>query len=186
MKHIILVGMRGSGKSHAGRMIARKLGLPFIDMDIVIQHQAGMSIETMVEQHGWDFFRNLEHEVLRHLEHFRPAVIATGGGLPTFERNQLLLKNMGAIIWMHAPLPLIIHRLQQSKATHRPSLTGKNMIEELGEIYKEREPIYKKVSQFTFSSEKPFEIEMRYLLFFLKKRGYSSFLHKKKSEKGSL
>lgn len=183
MKHIILVGMRGSGKSHVGRMIARKLGLPFIDMDIVIQNQIGMTIQEMVEKHGWDFFRNAEYEVLSHLQHFRSSVIATGGGLPLAERNRELLKVMGVVVWIFAPLSLIVHRLQNSKATHRPSLTGKNIIEELEEVYNQRKDIYRGVSQFVFSSEKPFETEMRYLLFFLKKHKNSALFHLKNREK---
>ena len=172
--HIVLIGMRGAGKSHSGRKIAKILGLPFVDLDIVIQKQEGMKIEEMVKKYGWDYFRDREHEMLEHLKEFRQSVIATGGGAPVYERNQGLIKSMGIVVWMFATESIIVSRLKKSKATHRPSLTGKDMVEELVEVYRQRKGIYKKMSDWVFQSQGSFQNEFKKFQEFLKKTGWKN------------
>ncbi|GAH72394.1 unnamed protein product, partial [marine sediment metagenome] len=61
--NIVLIGMRGSGKTAVGRILAQKLGRELIEMDELIVGKAGLSIPEIVEKHGWERFRDLEEEV---------------------------------------------------------------------------------------------------------------------------
>jgi shikimate kinase len=75
-----LVGVRGTGKSTVGRILAQRIGLPFVDADGELEARAGKSIRAIFEDEGEGAFRDLEEQVLADLTGRAPAVLATGGG----------------------------------------------------------------------------------------------------------
>ncbi|HEY2738306.1 MAG TPA: shikimate kinase, partial [Thermoanaerobaculia bacterium] len=77
---IYLTGFMGSGKSTVGRLLAERLGMPFIDLDAEIEQRAGITVREIFERHGEPVFRRLEQEALRATEEMPDAVVATGGG----------------------------------------------------------------------------------------------------------
>jgi XRE family aerobic/anaerobic benzoate catabolism transcriptional regulator len=90
-RRIALIGLRGAGKSTLGRLLAERLGIPFLELDQEIEKEAGLDLGEIMELHGQAGFRRLERGVLDRLIRAYPkAVIAAGGGIvaeaPTFTR----------------------------------------------------------------------------------------------------
>jgi len=77
---IVLIGFMGAGKTTVGHMLAEKLGVPFVDSDVVIESRAGRSIREIFAADGEPAFRQLEHEITAELLRGRDAVLALGGG----------------------------------------------------------------------------------------------------------
>lgn len=142
--NIVLIGMRGSGKTSAGRLLARKLGRRFIEMDEIITQKAGMSINEIVERQGWPEFRRIEAEVTRSVAALDNTVNATGGGAVTSEENLRALKANGKLVWLRARLQTLLERTRNDSS--RPSLTGKPLAEDMAVTMKEREPVYQRAA----------------------------------------
>ena len=106
MSYIFLYGPPGTGKSTIGKVLARELDLPFVDLDCVIESNAGMSISELMAQHGEPAFRDLEaialKEVVGHASReaspIRDKVIALGGGALLREQNRALAESHGTVI----------------------------------------------------------------------------------------
>lgn len=140
-KRIVLVGMRGSGKSHFASCIAESLRWPKIDMDDEIEFIAGKSCAKIIKDDGWDRFRELEYEVAKKVSLLEKVVVSTGGGAITFERNRKVLQNNSLKIFLFASLSDLLSRLKGDKT--RPSLTdGKTLKEEILAVWEERKDIY--------------------------------------------
>ena len=100
---IVLVGMPGSGKSSAGRQVARRFGLPFVDSDHEIEQQIGMSIREYFETQGEQAFRDLETALLRRVaESGEQIVLSTGGGALLREENREILRQHGTVLYLRA------------------------------------------------------------------------------------
>ena len=139
--NIILIGYRGTGKSTVGKILGQRLGRKVISTDTEIVKEAGQSIPKIVEQFGWDHFRELETQMCRTLQKETNLVIDTGGGLILKEENVEILKANGTLFWLTAEVPTIVKRI--SGDTQRPSLSGtKTFVEEIEDILKERTPKY--------------------------------------------
>lgn len=142
MKNIILIGMRGSGKSHVGKLLAEKLNRDFFDSDTEVEKQADTSIVDIVATAGWDAFRALESRCIRRLASKSNAVIATGGGVVLREENIAALKKNGVIVFLHVPLPDLRERISGKDLATRPSLTGISPADELAGIWEQRKDAY--------------------------------------------
>ncbi|MDP2103697.1 MAG: shikimate kinase, partial [Candidatus Gracilibacteria bacterium] len=152
-KNIIIYGMRGTGKSSIGRLLSQKLDKVFVDLDEYINKKIGEEIQTYIEKKGWDEFREREYECLREVleSNHDDSVISLGGGTIIFERNQnLILKNNYKLIYVYSDIEKIQKRIQkdQSEGSTRNSLTGKNVIDELTEIYEKRKDMYERFYDF--------------------------------------
>jgi len=121
-RSVVLVGMPGCGKSAAGKRLAPRLGLPFMDADTEIEKAAGKSIKDIFAEHGEPFFRDGERRVIARLLSGGPAVIATGGGAFMTEAVRDNIKTLGVSVWLRAELPLLLRRVQ--RRTHRPMLVS--------------------------------------------------------------
>jgi len=144
MKHIILVGFMGCGKTRVGRVLAKKLKLPFVDMDTRIVKKAGMPITDIFAQHGESYFRELETKVLvEALASKRRTVISTGGGVPMQKSNQPLLK-AAIVVYIKAPVEVLMVRLVKDKK--RPILQGGDLRDKITTLLDERNPVYEQVS----------------------------------------
>lgn len=99
-RHLILVGLPGSGKTTVGHLLAQRLGLPFADCDALVEKLAGMTIPQIFAQQGEAQFRRLEHQALFELCGDERQVIATGGGTVVGEKNQRLIKENGFVVFL--------------------------------------------------------------------------------------
>ena len=149
--NIVLIGMRGSGKTAVGKLLAEKLGKQFIEMDELIVQRMGLSIPEIVEGHGWEKFRDVEEEITREVAKLDNVVNATGGGVVTREKNIWELKQKGKLFWLKASLDTLLKRI--GNAHSRPSLTGRSRREDMEVVLAERSPIYERVADFIIDVE---------------------------------
>lgn len=123
-ERIFLIGLSGSGKSTAGRILARLLGWEFVDTDDEIERRTGMSVARLFERDGEARFRQLELEVLRDVAAREPVVIATGGGTPTIPAARPIL-GTGFVVWLSVSPEVAARRLLAApNASERPLLQG--------------------------------------------------------------
>lgn len=147
--NIILTGLRGTGKTSLGRFLADRLGRPFFDTDRLIEQQVGESIQQYVTRLGWDEFREIEHQVICNVARQQDAVISTGGGALTYERNVGVLKPTGVIVLLAAEPAVLARRLERSYA--RPPLTDEQSLEaEMRALWTQRQPLYRQVCDVVF------------------------------------
>ncbi|MTC76619.1 shikimate kinase AroL [Providencia sp. wls1919] len=137
-----IIGPRGSGKTTIGKKLAEKTGYQFIDTDKLILEHAGMSISDIVQQQGWDYFRQLESQILASIEP-QKAIVSTGGGIILASENQQVMRDNGTVIYLRSTPETLAQRLAaEPQAEQRPSLTGKSLLEEIEEVMEQRDPIY--------------------------------------------
>lgn len=99
-RHLILVGLPGSGKTTVGRLLAQRLELPFADCDALVEEMAGMTIPQIFAQQGEVRFRRLEQRALLALCGGARQVIATGGGAVVEEENRKFIKENGFVVFL--------------------------------------------------------------------------------------
>ena len=142
MKNIILTGFMGTGKTAVGRQLARKLNIPFIDTDDLIEKEAGRSIAQIFAGHGEDYFRRLESKVIDDVSSKTNMVIATGGGAIVNPKNLEALKKGGIVICLTASIDAILSRIDNGD--ERPLLAKGDSREVVSGLLKLREPFYEK------------------------------------------
>ena len=154
--NLILIGYRGTGKSTVGKIVAEMLNFKRIETDAEITDRAGMSIPEIVKENSWNYFRDLESEVVSEACSMENTVIDCGGGVVTRPENVKALKRSGIIFLLKADINDILRRI--SSSSQRPSLTGdKSFTVEVEQVLKEREPLYQAAADYIIdtSSESP-------------------------------
>ncbi len=145
--NIILIGMRGSGKSTIGSMLAQRLGKDFRELDAEVEELEGMTIREMVEKHGWDYFRDRETEIARDAGKSDNAVVSTGGGVIIRMENIEALKQNGICIYLRTPLHVLLQRIG-GEASKLPRLTNETSIaEEMSKVMEGRAPRYEAAAE---------------------------------------
>ncbi len=143
--HIYLIGYMGSGKSTLGKKLARKLGLPFMDMDNTIEHETGLSVAAYFKTHGELEFRKRESELIQKMTQVdQPTVISTGGGSPCFHDNLEKMNASGITVYLRRSAKELSKRINHSKKA-RPLVDHFNLqeLESFVESHlKEREKYY--------------------------------------------
>lgn len=139
-KGIIIMGFMGTGKTSVGRVLAKKLLLPFVDLDEEIEQREGESISEIFERRGEAAFRDIERQTLEDVLNEGKAVVATGGGVVLDERNVKGMRSYGKVILLESEPEEIIRRLKGDRS--RPLLKGSNMRGRIERIMKEREKFY--------------------------------------------
>ena len=142
--NIILIGYRASGKTSAGRELARLLDRPFFDTDRMIFAKTGRTIREIVESGGWQAFREVEKTVIAELSGLDEAVIAAGGGAVMDPDNVSMLREGGRFVWLQADARILALRMSRDRsgAVQRPSLTGAGTLAEIEEVLAKRLPVY--------------------------------------------
>ena len=143
-EQLILIGYRGSGKSTVGRILAARLGRPFLDADEHLEARAGRTIREIFAAEGEPGFRERESAVLRELTERGPLVLATGGGVVLREANRERIRMAGFVVWLTADALTLWDRLQTDPVTRerRPNLAGGGL-EEVTHMLAVREPLYR-------------------------------------------
>jgi shikimate dehydrogenase len=150
--NIVLIGLRGSGKTTVGRILAQKLGREFMEMDELVTRKAGLTITEIVEKYGWERFRDIEEEVTGEIAKMDNIINASGGGVITREKNIARLKEKGVLVWLQASLDTLVRRT--GKDTDRPPLVkGRSQFEDMEITLKERKPLYQQAADLTVNTE---------------------------------
>jgi len=146
LNNIFLIGYRCTGKSSVGRFLATKLGWPFTDTDALLVSESGISIKEIVDKHGWETFRRMEHTIVNQVCIFDRRVVATGGGVVINSANVNLMRNNGRIVWLKALPETIKSRMAFDRDTEafRPALTSNDSFSEIEQTLLERDPVYRK------------------------------------------
>lgn len=150
--NITLIGLRGSGKSTTGKLLAEALRRPLVDLDEQIVAVAGKSIPEIVAEHGWDHFRDLEAEQVQRATEKACQVISAGGGAILRANNIAAFKrNNGICILLTADIKTLAKRIGNDP--NRPALTGKsNVADELAQLWQERQEVYESAADITIDT----------------------------------
>ena len=140
MRNITLVGFMGTGKTTVGRLLARKLGYEFIDVDDEIEREQGVSISHIFSELGEPYFRMLERDMIRSLALKEGLIISAGGGAVLDTRNVDDLKRGGPVVCLTATPEAIFKRVGGS--THRPLLQVPDPMGKIRELLETRAPFY--------------------------------------------
>jgi XRE family aerobic/anaerobic benzoate catabolism transcriptional regulator len=139
---IALLGLRGAGKTTIGRRLARRLRMPFVELDQRIAERAGLALGDVFSLHGEEYYRRLEREALSEvLSADEPAVIAAGGGLVTSPETYTLLRRQARTVWLKArPVDYWNRVLRQGD--RRPMDEHPHAREALRDLVTRRQPLY--------------------------------------------
>lgn len=152
LMNIVLIGMRGSGKTTVARLLSQKLKKEYIEMDEMVVQKLGMSIPKIVEKHGWNYFRDVESEITKEVSQKDNKIISTGGGVILRSQNVEALKKNSKLFWLKADVDTLLQRIEDDP--NRPALTNKqSQKEEIEEILKQRESLYHKAADFIIETE---------------------------------
>ncbi|MCD4723083.1 MAG: shikimate kinase [Desulfobacula sp.] len=153
--NIYLIGYRCSGKTETGKLIAGILNRQFIDTDLKIVEEEGMTISEIVDKKGWDIFREKETYALKEVCAHDNQIVATGGGIVLNRENIVNMKINGTIIWLKATFATVKNRMLLDSKTKdfRPSLTSKELDEEIKETLLLRKPYYEKAMDFSIDTD---------------------------------
>lgn len=143
-KDIILIGMPGAGKSTVGVILAKTLGMQFIDTDIQIQQQTGRRLQEILDEDGPDAFRQMEEEAILSL-HACHSVIATGGSVIWSRAAMEHLKSLGVVVYLEISFSGMERRIRN--ITTRGIVLLPNQT--LREMYNSRVPFYEQYADIT-------------------------------------
>jgi len=153
MQNVFLVGLMGAGKTTIGRILARKLGLRFVDSDHEIEARTGASIPWIFEIEGEPSFRRREAEVIRELTGQQDLVLATGGGAVLDPDNRAHLKARGMVIYLRTTVNSILQRTAHDK--NRPLLQTADPRKKLEELMAVRDPLYMEIADIVIDTGRP-------------------------------
>ena len=143
---IFVIGLPGSGKSDLSKLLAEYINYTFLDMDKVIESREKKTISKIFEDSGEEYFREVESDVLEELSNIKNAVVSTGGGAILKEKNRVLMRERGIVIFIDRPAELIVNNINVSE---RPLLVqNKNKLIELS---KKRDALYRECADIIFN-----------------------------------
>jgi shikimate kinase len=139
-RNITLFGFMGTGKTSAGRLLAGRLGLDFVDMDVVIEKRAGKPISRIFAEEGEPYFRNMERELVKDLSAGSGMVIAAGGGVVLNSQNVADYARTGLAVCLSAAPQTILKRLEGD--TTRPLLADGDKALKVAGLLEKRKAFY--------------------------------------------
>lgn len=142
MNNIILVGMPCSGKTTVGKALAERTKAEYIDTDQYIIYNTSKSIEEIFSEHGEEYFRQVERNVIVDIiAKLENSVVSTGGGMPVKSNNMELLKKYGTVIYLKTTIRNLIDRLDRK---NRPLFKDPDAVKTLENLLNSRASIYEK------------------------------------------
>ncbi len=145
--------MPGSGKSTVGRHLARQLGLRFVDSDTEIERRIGMPIKDYFSLHGEEAFRDEEQAVIDELSAQPDLLLATGGGAVLRPSNRDALHSRTHVFYLRSTPEELHRRLRHD--THRPLLQVEDPLRRLRDLYRDRDPLYRRTAHFVVEAVRP-------------------------------
>ncbi|NLY48429.1 MAG: shikimate kinase [Clostridiales bacterium] len=148
MKNIVLIGMPGAGKSTVGVILAKVMGMNFIDSDLLIQKKEGMLLKDIIEKKGLQGYIDIENEVNRAINADN-TVIATGGSVIYCREAMEYFRNTANIVYIRLSYETISKRLGNIKQRGVVLREGQTLYD----LYRERTPLYEKYAHYTIDGE---------------------------------
>ena len=150
---ISLIGLPGSGKTTVGRQLSRRLRVPFLDSDAVVEQQLGCSIREFFEREGEARFRDIEAGVINELTLMEAGVLSTGGGAVLRPQNREHLRARTQVIYLNSSPDELFRRLRHDK--NRPLLQVADPLGRLRELHTQRHPLYRETAHFHVDTGRP-------------------------------
>lgn len=138
--NVILIGFMGAGKSTVGQRLADRMSRRFVDVDAVVEAQAGMSVADIFDKEGESGFRRREAAAVRAICQERGQVVATGGGTVMNRDSLRRLRAAGTVVWLRADLDEMLSRAQAEGRRPRPLL--QRSLSDIRALYANRERVY--------------------------------------------
>lgn len=146
--NIVLIGMPGAGKSTIGVVLAKVMGLEFVDSDLIIQQKEKRLLKDIIKQEGIDGFIAIENEINASID-VDNSVIATGGSVVYGKEAMEHLRNIGTVVYIKLSYESLVRRLGNIR--QRGVVLRKD--QDLEQLYKERCPLYEKYAHITIDAE---------------------------------
>lgn len=147
--NITLIGMPASGKSSVGVVLAKRLGMKFIDGDLLIQEAYGKRLKDIIAEYGQEGFRQIEDKINSEIE-VENAVISPGGSVIYGNKAMEHLKEISTVVYLELSYPAVKSRLgdlRERGVSLKENQTLKN-------LYDERVPLYQKYADITVNEMK--------------------------------
>lgn len=152
-RNLVLIGLMGAGKTTVGRLLAERLGRPFVDTDTMVENEAKRSIPDIFKEEGERAFRELEAQTVRHVSAVRGQVVAVGGGAVSTPGNATQLTMSGDLVWLDADPQVLADRLGE-QTDERPLLAGADdLASRLDELRRQREADYAAAASLTVRTD---------------------------------
>lgn len=145
--------MPGSGKSTVGRQLARRLGLPFVDVDQAIEARVGCSVRNFFDREGEAAFRDIESRVIDEISRGPHSIVSTGGGAILLEENRQRLHERGRVVYLRSSPEELYRRLKHDR--NRPLLQVADPQERIKDLHTQRHPLYSEIAHFTIDTGRP-------------------------------
>ena len=145
---ITLIGMPGAGKSSVGVLLAKQVGLNFVDTDLLIQVQVGKTLQEIMDEQGHNRLRSLEQEVLLGAP-LDKMLVATGGSAVYSKPGMQRLQSAGPVVFISVPLPVLDSRIDNEDQRGIARSPGQSF----ADIYAERLPLYEKYADVTVAGD---------------------------------
>lgn len=146
--NIVLIGMPTCGKSTVGVVVAKMLGLAFVDTDILIQNREGKKLKDIIDEKGNDGFEKVESEVIENIS-VENTVIATGGSAVYSPKAMARLKEIAKVVYLVVDIEEIEKRMTDMRNRGVVFKKGQGV----RELYLEREPLYEKYADYVVSEK---------------------------------
>lgn len=147
-ENIVLIGMPGAGKSTVGVVLAKRLGLSFLDSDLVIQEREGRILHEIIEKEGLDGFNEIENQVNASID-VKRTIIATGGSAVYGKKAMQHLHEIGAVFYLKLSYEELKNRLGDLSERGVSIRKGQTLLD----LYEERKPLYEKYADYVVDCE---------------------------------
>jgi len=150
--NVILIGYRGTGKSHVARLLGEALGFRIFGLDAELVRRHGQTIPSLVNERGWPAFRDLEEALVTEASSLDRTIIDCGGGVVERRANFAPLRSAGTVVWLRARPDTIATRI--SGDTERPALLpGQTFTSEIEEVLRRRRPLYAELAHVVLDTD---------------------------------
>jgi len=152
-RHVVLIGLPGSGKSTVGKLVADTLGAPLVDIDVIVTRKEGRPIPMIFAERGEAAFRTLERAEVEAALAGPPSVIVPGGGWAAQEGALASVQQRGLVVYLKTrPDTAATRAVPQG---NRPALMGEDPGLQMRQLLREREPFYLKADAAVETDRKP-------------------------------
>ena len=149
-RNVFLIGLMGSGKTTIGQMLAKRLGLPFVDSDHELERRTGVSVSTIFEIEGEAAFRAREAAMIDELTRRDGLVLGTGGGAVLYADSRRVLRSRGTTFYLHSSPETSFERVRRNR--DRPLLMVTDPLAILRQLYEYRHPLYRETAHHVVES----------------------------------